>query len=197
MSENANLSQTDMHKGSGVAVVEGKWYIGECKPTKERTIRSALEKASYEVYVASQTETKVYASRNRREIEKIVIPGKIFIRTTEAELWNILLTYPSIYRFMINKAASDREKGKRVFAYVPDAEMQQLRYVLNNAPNPVQFTTKELSLGQQIEVMRGPLIGLKGELARIENTTYIVLKMEMGERNYVFTEIPVQDVRPV
>ena len=171
MSENANLSQADMHKGSGVAVVEGKWYIGECKPTKERTIRSALEKASYEVYV--------------------------FIRTTEAELWNILLTYPSIYRFMINKAASDREKGKRVFAYVPDAEMQQLRYVLNNAPNPVQFTTKELSLGQQIEVMRGPLIGLKGELARIENTTYIVLKMEMGERNYVFTEIPVQDVRPV
>lgn len=142
-------------------------------------------------------ETKVYTSRNRREVEKIVIPGKIFVRTTEDNLWNILLENSSIYRFMINRAASDREKGKRVFAYVRDAEMQQLRYVLNNAPNPVMITTEDLSLGQKIEIMRGPLIGLKGELARIENATYIVLKMEMGERNYVLTEISVQDIRPI
>jgi transcription antitermination factor NusG len=178
-------------------VIDGKWFIAECKPTRERTLRSSLERAGYDVYVASQTETKVYASRNRRKIETIVIPGKIFIHTTEADLWNILLANPGIYRFMINKASSDREKGMRVYAYVSDFEMQQLQYVLSNAPNPVMFTTKELSLGQQIEVMRGPLIGLKGELARIESATYIVLKMEMGERNYVFTEIPVQDVRPI
>lgn len=197
MSENVCQGHAELHNGSGVAVADGKWYIGECKPTKERTIRKALEKANYDVYVASQTETKVYASRNRRDVETIVIPGKIFIRTTETELWNILLTNPGIYRFMINRASSDQEKGKRVFAYVPDAEMQQLRYVLNNAQNPVMFTTRELSLGQQIEVTRGPLIGLKGELAMIENSSYIVLKMEMGERNYVFTKIPVQDTKPI
>ena len=126
-----------------------------------------------------------------------MIPGKIFIRTTEAHLWDILLEYPSIYRFMINKAASDKEKGKRIFAYVRDEEMQQLRYVLDNAPNPVMITTQKLSLGQKIEITRGPLIGLQGELAKIENTSYIVLKMEMGERNYVLTEISVQDIRPV
>lgn len=185
-----------MQNGSGTGASELKWYIGECKPTRERTIRKSLEK-SYEVYVASLKETKVYASRNRREVETVVIPGKIFIRTTEAHLWEILLGYPGVYRFMINRAASDREKGKRVFAYVCDEEMQQLQYVLNNAPNPVMITTQQLSLGQKIEIMRGPLIGLKGELARIENTSYIVLKMEMGERNYVLTEISVQDIRPI
>lgn len=168
-------------------VIGGKWYIAECKPTRERTLRGSLERGGYVCYVASQKETKVYASRNRREVEKIMIPGKIFIRTTEDELWDILLAHSGIYRFMINKASSDREKGKRVYANVPDAEMQQLQYVLNNAPNPVMITTRELSLGQQIEVMCGPLIGLKGELARIENATYIVLRMEMGERNYVLT----------
>ena len=179
-----------MQNGSGTGASELKWYIGECKPTRERTIRKSLEKR-YEVYVATLKETKVYASRNRREVEKIVIPGKIFIHTTEAHLWDILLDYPGIYRFMINRAASDREKGKRVFAYVRE------QYVLNNAPNPVMITTQQLSLGQKIEIMRGPLIGLQGELAKIENTSYIVLKMEMGERNYVLTEISVQDIRPV
>ena len=174
-----------------------KWYIAECKPTKERTLRTLLEKAHYEVYVASQKETKVYASRNRREVEKIVIPGKLFIRTTEAALWDILLAYSSIHRFMINRLASDKEKGKRVYAYVPDDQMQQLQYVLNNAEKPVMTTTRALSLGQQVEVTRGPLIGLKGELATIENATYVVLKMEMGERHYIFTEISITDIRPL
>jgi transcription antitermination factor NusG len=196
ISKNANQNYADLHKGSGISTSDEKWYIGECKPTKERTIRKALEK-KYEVYVASLKETKVYASRNRREVEKIVIPGIVFIRTTEAHLWDILLEYPSIYRFMINKAASDKEKGKRIFAYVRDEEMQQLRYVLDNAPNPVMITTQQLSLGPKIEITRGPLIGLQGELAKIENASYIVLKMEMGERNYVLTEISVQDIRPV
>lgn len=196
ISGNNKPKSAEFPKDSSIAMPDEKWYIGECKPTRERTIRKSLEK-SYEVYVASLKETKVYASRNRREVETVVIPGKIFIRTTEAHLWDILLDYPGIYRFMINRAASDREKGKRVFAYVRDEEMQQLRYVLNNAPNPVIITTQQLSLGQKVEIMRGPLIGLKGELARIENTSYIVLKMEMGERNYVLTEISVQDIRPI
>lgn len=185
-----------MQNGSDTGMSELKWYIGECRPTRERTIRKSLEKR-YEVYVASLKETKVYASRNRRVVEKIMIPGKIFIRTTEDHLWEILLEFPGIYRFMINRAASDKERGKRVFAHVRDEEMRQLRYVLDNAPNPVTVTTEQLSLGQEIEITRGPLIGLRGELARIENTSYIVLKMEMGERHYVLTEISVQDIRPI
>ena len=34
-------------------------------------------------------------------------------------------------------------------------------------------------------------------MAKIENASYIVLKMEMGERNYILTEISVQDIRPI
>lgn len=180
-----------------IDVTSGKWYIAECKPTRERTLRTALEKAGYVVYVASQKVTRVYASRNRRVVENIVIPGKIFIRTTEVDIWKILSDNSGIHRFMIDRASSDPAKGKRVYACVPEQEMQQLQYILNNAPNPVMFSANELSLGQQIEIMRGPLKGLKGELATVENATYIVLKMEMGESNYIFTEISVQDIRPV
>lgn len=179
-----------------VEISDAKWFIAECKPTRERVIRKKLEKV-YDVYVPCQTETHVYASRNRREVEKIIIPGLVFIRTTEADLWNILLAHSDIYRFMINRLASDLKKGKRVFAYITDAEMQQLRYVLNNAPNPVKITTGMLTLGQMVEITRGPLIGLRGELAKIENAIYIVLKLEMGECHYIMTQISVQDVQPV
>lgn len=193
----ATVSPAVLHKGSGLAVDDAKWFIAECKPTKERTIRQLLQKADYEVYVASQKEEKVYASRNRRTVEKIIIPGKVFVRTAESQLWTILSTYTSIRRFMVDRLASDREKSKRVFAWVPDAEMQRMQYVLNHATKPVMITTDNLSIGQTIEVTRGPLIGLKGELARIENATYIVLKMEMGERHYIYTEISIEDVSVV
>lgn len=184
-------------KASKVYGREMRWYIAECKPTKERTLRSTLESEGYAVYVASQREERVYASRNRRMVEKVVIPGKVFIKTSEAEIWNILSSNLAIHRFMVNRAASDRERGKRVYASVPDVEMEQLRYVLNNAPNPVRFSTEDLIVGQQIEVTRGPLCGLRGVLSMIENVSYIVLRMEMGEHNCVFTEISVQDVKPV
>ena len=67
--KNADQNCADLHRGSGISTSEEKWYIGECKPTKERTIRKSLEK-KYDVYVASLKETKVYASRNRREVEQ-------------------------------------------------------------------------------------------------------------------------------
>ena len=173
------------------------WYIAECKPTKERSLRRSFESAGYEVYVASQKRIHVYACRNRREVETVVIPGKIFVRTTEDKIWDLLLAFSAIHRFMIDRVASDPERGRRVYACVSDSEMQQMQNILNNAPNPVMFTTEELTLGQRIEVVRGPLKGLSGKLARIDKVSYIVLQMKMGEHNYVFTEISIQDVKPL
>lgn len=147
--------------------------------------------------MATQKETQVYKSRNRREIERVVIPGVIFIHTTEDNLWNILLNYSDIHRFMLDRAASNRQKGKRVYASISDQEMQQLRQMLDNSPHPVVLTTEQLTVGQQVEITRGPLVGLKGELAIIDSTSYIVLKMEMGQRNYIMTEISVNDIRPL
>jgi len=56
VSETATERQAKEHKGSGVAVPSARWYIAECKPTRERTIREMLKKVGYEVYVASQRE---------------------------------------------------------------------------------------------------------------------------------------------
>ena len=131
----------DLHKGSGVAVdnASARWYIAECKPTKERTIRTMLTNANYEVYVASKEEEVVYKSRNRRKKETIVIPGKVFVRTDQTRLMEILLGYSSVHRFMINRSTEARS-----YAYVPDDQMQQLQYMLGHAENPVLLTADHL-----------------------------------------------------
>ena len=184
----------DLHKGSGFAVKNGqaRWYIAECKPTKEGTIRTMLTNANYEVYVASKVEEIIYKSRNRRKKETVVIPGKVFVHTEETNLMEIMLGYSSVYRFMINRSSEAHS-----YAFVPDDQMQQLQYVLGNASNPVFLTADELKLNQKVRVMRGPLAGLEGYYLKKAHASYIVVKIEMGSRHYVYTEIDIEDIQTV
>ena len=190
----ANMSPAVLHKDSGFAVSDTnvRWFIAECKPTKEGTIRTLLQSADYEVYVASRTEMKVYKSRNRRIKETVMIPGKVFVRTEVSKLMGILLTYSSVWRFMIDRTTSDKR-----YAFVPDGEMQQLQYMLGNAENPVLVTTDSLKVDQKVKVMRGALAGLEGWFHKEGHTSFIVIKLTMGTNHYVYTEIPIEDIIPL
>ena len=203
--QSVEMSRAELHKGSGVAVSHRdtntpkncQWYIAECKPTRERTIRTMLQNDGYDVYLACRVEEKVYKSRNRYKREIPVLSGKIFVHITETQLMDILLRYPSVHRFMINRLASDREQCKRVYAYITEEQRQSLEKILTNAPRPVTITTDKLELGQEIEITQGPLKGIKGFLSQKDKSSYIVLKMEMGTSHYIFTEINIQDIQPL
>lgn len=193
-SQETNMSPADMHKGSGLAVGNDKekWYIAECKPTKERTIRTMLENADYHVYVASRMEEKIYKSRNHYTKEKIVIPGKVFVRTEEKQLMPIMLGYTSVWRFMLNRTAKERS-----YAFVPDNEMQQLQFILGKAENPVLVTVEDLHVNQKVKVMRGVLAGLEGWFHKEGHKSFVVIKVTMGTNHFVYTEVPLEDIQPV
>ena len=197
MSEIQNFQDTpqrpgDMLTASGFAVGNGevRWYIAECKPTKEKLVRTMLQKANYEVYVASRVEERIYANRTRHTKEAVFISGKVFVRTTEDQLMPIMLGYSSVWRFMMNRAAQGRS-----YAFVSDQEMQQLQYILGKATNPVHITVDSLQVNQRIKVMRGALAGLEGWYYKEGHASYVVIKFSMGISHYVFTEIPIEDIQ--
>jgi len=175
----------------------GQWYIAECKPTRERMIGKMLTNDDYQVYLACKVEEKRYKSRNRYRREIPFLPGKFFVFTEEKLLMDILLKYPSVHRFMLNRAACDREQNKRVYAYITEEERQRLENILTNAPRPITITADKLELGQEIEVTQGPLKGIKGHLYSKDKASYLVLKMEMGTTHYIYTEINIQDIQPL
>ena len=197
MSEIQNFQDTpqrpgDMLTASGFAVGNGdlRWYIAECKPNKEKLVRTMLQKANYEVYVASRVEERIYANRTRHTKEAVLISGKVFVRTTEDQLMPIMLGYSSVWRFMMNRAAQGRS-----YAFVSDQEMQQLQYILGKATNPVHITADSLQVNQRIKVMRGALAGLEGWYYKEGHASYVVIKFSMGISHYVFTEIPIEDIQ--
>lgn len=195
--DNAIKSPAGLHKGFGFAVDERRWYVAECRPTGERMLRTMLQKAGYEAYVASRVEDRVYRSRNRRRVERILLPCRVFVRTEASRLPGLLSEYSSIYRFLLNRAVERNEFGRSPFAFVPEEQMRQLQYVLGQASNPVYFTADDLRLHQRVRVMRGLLSGVEGLFWQKGSSSYIVLRVEMGTSHYVYTEVNVEDVQPI
>jgi transcription antitermination factor NusG len=192
--QESEMSPADMLTGSGFAVGNDgvRWYIAECKPTKEGTIRTMLKNAKYEVFVASRTEEKIYANRTHHTKETILIPGKVFVHTTEKNLMPIMLGYSSVWRFMMNRLSKERS-----YAFVPENEMRQMQYVLGRANNPVLITAESLKVDQKVKVMRGALEGLEGWFMKQGHTSYVVIKVTMGTNHYVYTEVPLEDIQPL
>lgn len=197
ISENACESPVNDHKDSGFAVSNAQWYIAECKPTRERTIREMLKKVGYEVYVASQTEKHRYKSGNTRTVEHIILPGKVFVRTEEANLVSIMTSFSSVYRFQLNRAAAADKYGNKPFAFVPTADMNRLMDFLQKSEKPVIITDVKLKLDQEVKVISGPLAGFEGRFYREGAATYIVIKVSMGRNHYAYTEVSVGDIMPV
>ena len=197
ISENARESQAAEHKGSGFAVSNAQWYIAECKPTRERTIREMLKKVGYEVYVASQTEKHRYKSGNTRTVEHIILPGKVFVRTEEANLVSIMTSFSSVYRFQLNRAAAADKYGNKPFAFVPTADMDRLMDFLQKSEKPVIITDMKLKLDQEVKVVSGPLAGFEGRFYREGPATYIVIKVALGSNHYAYTEVSINDIQLV
>ena len=191
---NASMSPNVLHTDCGIAVsgTDMRWFIAECKPSKEKTVRTLLQGTGYEAYLASQSETVVYKCRNRRVKEKVIIPGKVFVHTEESSLMSIMLAHSSVWRFMLDRTTKDRR-----FAFVTDDEMQNLQYMLGSAANPVLITADKLKVGQKVKVMRGALAGLEGWFYREGHTSFIVIKVTMGTNHYVYTEVPIEDITPL
>lgn len=190
----AYMSPNALHTDCGFAVsgTKMRWFIAECKPTKEKTVRTLLQDAGYEVYLASHSEIVVYKSRNRRVKETILIPGKVFVHTEEPKLMEIMLSFSSVWRFMLDRTAKDRK-----FAFVSDDDMQNLKYMLGSANNPVLITADSLKVGQKVKVMRGALTGLEGWFYKEGHASYVVIKVTMGSCHYVYTEVPIDDIKPL
>ena len=67
-----------MRNAWGGAVPETpKWYVAVVRPRYERICRDELQQFGHEAYIASQTTTRVYACRHRREVERIIIPNLV------------------------------------------------------------------------------------------------------------------------
>lgn len=147
-----------------VGVQPRHWYVGMVNSRHEKSAAEKLGSLGIESYVATQEEVRIWNNGRRRRVERIVIPGIVFIRCSDRERREIV-QLPYINRFMVNRSVETGGLNKPV-AVIPDHQLQQLQYMLGHSDSPVTFEPTVYRVRDNVRVIRGRLQGLEGEILR-------------------------------
>ena len=160
-----------------VGVPNRQWFVAIVGRNTEKACRERLGALGYESYVATQMETRVWRTGQKKQVERVLISNILFIHVTERERLEIV-KLPYINYFLTDKAGHTNDFGRHPLAVIPDSQMDMLRFMLYHADSPVSFTSEPLRLGDHIRVVRGQLTGCEGYVAKDGNQTHLVVRID-------------------
>lgn len=161
------------------------WIAVLVQMNTEQKSSTKLTKLGITNYVPTQSEIHQWSDR-KKKIEKIVIPMVVFV-LVDKEIEKQLRTYPFIYKFI-------SFPGQKEAAIIPDKQIEHLKFMLNNADSTVEISNTIYKIGDEIEIMRGPLKGLYGELCYIEKDKPMIgVYLEL--LGYACVNINISDIK--
>lgn len=134
-----------------VGVPENKWFVGWVASRAEKKVRDNLLKDSIEAYAAVRKEMHIWRRNERREVDCVLIPCVVFVKTELSQLEH-LKKYYNINSFM-RDPAMNKESGRVPFAVVADAEMRVLKAMLGQDEFDVDFVTSNFKVGEYVKVL--------------------------------------------
>lgn len=163
------------------------WVAVLVQMNTEKKVSSMLTKLGYENYVPTQTEIHQWSDR-KKKIERIVIPMIVFVKV-DKDSENNLRKNSFVYKFI-------SYPGQKEAARIPDEQIDKLKFMLDNADSNVEFSDHAYEVGEEIEIVRGPLKGLCGELCYTEKGKTI-LGVYIKMLGYSYVNVDVKDVKKV
>lgn len=97
-----------------------------------------------------------------------LIPSYVFVNISRKEYDSVLQS-----SYVVNYV---RFEGKA--ATIPDHQIDYLKLMLEQKDLDVEISHETFRLGQLVEVLAGPLIGLRGKLVHVKGKEKVALEME-------------------
>lgn len=166
---------------------ERHWYAFYVRMHHEKKTAEKLEMLHVEHFLPIQEVVRQWSDR-KKKIKQVVIPMLIFICTDEKGRIELLQNFPSLTGCLIDPAT-------RRPAIIRDKEMEQFKFMLDYSEETVRFQNEPLAPGEQVEVIKGSLKGLQGELVEIGGRSQVMIRID--HLGYATVEIPVGYVKKV
>lgn len=143
-----------------------------------------LEKG-LECYMPVRKELRVWSDR-KKWMETPLFTSYLFVRVNKFEYFEVLKSDFAVrYVCFEGKAVS-----------IPAIQIEGIKSFLTDSNRDVEITSQSLKKGDQLEVTKGPLQGVQGEIIQIRGKSRIVLRFpSLG--CCVHTEISLDEVQPV
>ncbi|MDO1449784.1 UpxY family transcription antiterminator [Rhodocytophaga aerolata] len=158
------------------------WFAIYTKSKFEKKVYSLLLEQSIEAYLPLQKKLHQWSDR-KKWIECPLINSYVFVRITEKDYFRVLNT-PGVvcYVTFSGKAAPIR-----------DAEIDILKRILS-ADVELKFSTEDLQIGEEVEIISGKLLGLQGELVEYKGGKRVIVRIGNTGHNLLLT-IPTNHLR--
>ena len=141
------------------------WYVVYTAVRAEKRVKEQLDKAGIESYLPLQPIIRSW-NNCKRKVMIPVVPRCIFVRLPKDEVAKIKSIKGVSFLF--------REEGR--YVSVPEDQMETFRCMVENAVEPVELT-EELASGVMVQVVRGQLKGVKGELVDYQGKDKLMLRI--------------------
>ncbi len=146
--------------------ISKKWYAVYTKSRNEKKVAAELEARGIEVYLPLLKTIKQWSDR-KKKVEIPLFSSYVFVRIIDKDYMDVLET-TGVVRFITFR--------KQKIA-IPETQILAVKAFLEE-DHPELEGIHEYFPGERVEVVRGPLSGLKGNLTEIKGKQRVLVEIE-------------------
>jgi len=142
------------------------WHAIYVHSRAEKKVNSELSRIGIESFLPLQRRLRQWSDR-KKWVEMPLISGYVFVRITRKH-YDAVLQIDNVMQYV-------RFEGKA--AIIRDQEIDLLRRMLGQTETEVEITMETLQPGTLVEIVAGPLMGLKGELISYRGNNKVAMRI--------------------
>ncbi len=158
--------------------MSNQWYAVYTTPRAEKKAAAELERRGITHYLPLQTTLKQWSDR-KKKVSEPLFKSYLFVHIQYEAAYTLVLETPGIVKFV--------RIGKELTP-VRDEIIQAIRWSLEEFAEALT-STEHFKPEQPVEIMAGPLKGLKGIVTQLHGNRYVAVSIEqLG--THLFLKVP-------
>lgn len=154
------------------------WYVVYTRSRAEKQVEKELNLKNIECFLPLQKRLRQWKDR-KKWVEMPLISGYCFVHIYRKDYEEVLKT-PNVVCYI-------KFEGKA--AVVPDKQIESIKLMLKQFDFEVSVSSESFKTGKKVEVIEGPLMGLRGVLVEARGKNKFVLRIAQINSSFS-VEIP-------
>ena len=149
------------------------WIAAYTRPKSEKKAATELAKnPGIGTYAPTQIVIKQWSDR-KKKVEVVVIPMVIFAEVSTDEDVLTIKKHPLILKVLTLP-------GRKMPTQIPSKQIEQLKFMLSESEEPVEFVQGNFKVSDEVKVVRGHLAGLEGVVQRTsDGQSFIIITIDL------------------
>jgi transcriptional antiterminator RfaH len=154
-------------------VVDYKWYAVYTNPRAEKQVRDRLLENGLEVFLPLQKTYRIWSDR-KKLVERPLLSSYVFVKVVPLEFPKVFQT-SGVVKFVTFEGQP---------ASIPQNQIDNLRLLINSDAE-IEISSDKFERGDNVEVIRGALMGLTGELIKMGTHSRVLVRIDRLDQNLI------------